>query len=106
METWRNERLHVSTPPSLQVSTSPRLHTSTPPMSSPLDISELRAAFEIAIESARTPTDLKAVRDKFLSRKHGTVTLLVKAIAQAPVELRPTLGATANALKQEIERAL
>ena len=75
-------------------------------MSAPLDISELRAAFEVAIESALTPTDLKAVRDKFLSRKHGTVTLLVKAIAQAPVELRPTLGAAANALKQEIERAL
>ena len=75
-------------------------------MSTPLDISELRGAFETALEAARTPTDLKAVRDQFLSRKHGTVTLLVKAIAQAPVELRPTLGAAANALKQTIERAL
>jgi phenylalanyl-tRNA synthetase alpha chain len=75
-------------------------------MSTPLDISELRAAFEIALDAAGTPTDLKAVRDKFLSRKHGTVTLLVKAIAQAPLELRPTLGAAANALKHEIERAL
>jgi phenylalanyl-tRNA synthetase alpha chain len=75
-------------------------------MSEPLDISELRAAFESAMALAASPTDLKAVRDKFLSRKHGTVTLLVKAIAQAPIELRPTLGAAANALKRQIEQAL
>jgi len=71
-----------------------------------LDISEIRAAFELALESATTPTELKAVRDEFLSRKRGTMTLVVKAIAQAPLELRPMLGAAANALKQEIERAL
>src|SRR6188768_1717055 len=46
------------------------------------------------------------VRDQFLSRKHGSVTALVKGIASATPDERRTLGAAANALKQEIEQAL
>jgi phenylalanyl-tRNA synthetase alpha chain len=75
-------------------------------MTSPLSIDQLRADFESALDAARTPTDLKAVRDHFLSRKHGLVTALVKAVSSAPLELRPTLGAAANAIKREIEQAL
>src|SRR5436309_934355 len=75
-------------------------------MTSPLSIDQLRADFESALDAARTPTDLKAVRDHFLSRKHGLVTRLVKAISSAPLELRPTLGAAANAIKREIEQTL
>jgi phenylalanyl-tRNA synthetase alpha chain len=75
-------------------------------MTSPLSIDRLRTDFESALDAARTPTELKAVRDHFLSRKHGLVTALVKAISSAPLELRPTLGAAANAIKREIEEAL
>jgi len=72
----------------------------------PLSIDQVRADFEAALNAARTVTDLKGVRDHFLSRKHGVVTSLVKAIASAPLELRPTLGAAANAIKREIEQTL
>jgi len=75
-------------------------------VSSPIDLAQLRSEFQSALAGARSATDLKAVRDHFLSRKHGVVTTIVKAIAQAPLELRPQLGAAANALKREIEQAL
>jgi phenylalanyl-tRNA synthetase alpha chain len=70
------------------------------------DIDQLRAEFLSSLASAGTLIDLKAVRDRFLSRKHGLVTALVKAIAAAPPETRPVLGSAANALKHEIEEAI
>src|SRR5262249_25033922 len=72
----------------------------------PPDIDQLRAEFQSSLASSGTLIDLKAVRDRFLSRKHGLVTALVKAIAAAPPETRPVLGAAANALKHEIEEAI
>lgn len=66
----------------------------------------LRARFDAALAAAATPADLKALRDEFLSRKHGLVTQLVKSIATATPEEKRTLGAAANALKQAIEDAL
>jgi phenylalanyl-tRNA synthetase alpha chain len=75
-------------------------------MSVPPSIDQLRAEFQSALAASRTLVDLKAVRDRFLSRKHGLVTALVKAIASAPIDVRPALGSAANALKHEIEEAL
>src|SRR6478672_6862817 len=75
-------------------------------MTPPLSIDQLRADFESALSATLTPVDLKAIRDHFLGRKHGLVTALVKAISAAPLEIRPTLGAAANAMKREIEQAL
>jgi phenylalanyl-tRNA synthetase alpha chain len=49
---------------------------------------------------------VRAVRDQFLSRKHGRVTQMLKAVGAAPPEERRVLGSQANALKQEIETAL
>jgi len=70
------------------------------------DPASLRAAFAAALAACKTPNDVKQVRDQFLSRKHGSVTALVKGIASATPDERRTLGAAANALKQEIEQAL
>ena len=70
------------------------------------DSASLRAAFAAALAACKTPNDVKQVRDQFLSRKHGSVTALVKGIASATPDERRTLGAAANALKQEIEQAL
>jgi len=70
------------------------------------DPASLRAAFAAALAACKTPNDVKQVRDQFLSRKHGSVTALVKGIASAAPDERRTLGAAANALKQEIEQAL
>lgn len=69
-------------------------------------VEDLQQQFTAALDAARTPAAFKALRDDFLSRKHGRVTALVKAIATAPPEDRRTLGAAANALKQHIEQTL
>ena len=69
-------------------------------------VEELLQQFGAALESASTPAELKALRDDFLSRKHGRVTMLVKSIATAPPDERRTLGAAANTLKKQIEEAL
>jgi phenylalanyl-tRNA synthetase alpha chain len=69
-------------------------------------VDELRDEFRAALAAARTPADLDAVRDRFLSRGHGTITALVKSIATAPPDDRRTLGALANGLKQEVELEL
>jgi phenylalanyl-tRNA synthetase alpha chain len=67
---------------------------------------QLRAQFQAALAAASTPAALRAVRDQFLSRKHGHVTALLKAVGAAPTEERRALGAEANALRVEIESAL
>jgi phenylalanyl-tRNA synthetase alpha chain len=70
----------------------------------PLD--QIREDFAAALAAAQSLVDLKAVRDRFLSRKHGVVTQLVKSIASAPADQRPGLGAAANTIKRSIEQAL
>src|SRR5687768_14988570 len=74
-------------------------------MASP-SVEELQQQFHAAVASASSPGDLKTLRDQYLSRKHGLVTLLVKSIATAPPDVRRTLGAAANTLKKQIEEAL
>jgi len=69
-------------------------------------VEDLTHQFHSALAAARTAADLKALRDEYLSRKHGRVTALVKAVATVPPEQRRTLGAAANTLKQQIEEAL
>jgi phenylalanyl-tRNA synthetase alpha chain len=69
-------------------------------------VEDLQQQFTAALDAARTPAALKALRDDFLGRKQGRVTALVKSIATAAPDDRRTLGAAANALKQHIEQTL
>jgi phenylalanyl-tRNA synthetase alpha chain len=69
-------------------------------------VDELQQQVNAALETASSPAALKALRDEFLSRKHGRVTLLAKSIATAPPDERRTLGGAANTLKKQIEEAL
>ena len=69
-------------------------------------IDDLRREFAEALALARSLSDLKVVRDAFLSRKQGHVTTLLKAVGAAAPDERKVLGAAANALRQEIEAAL
>ena len=69
-------------------------------------IEELRARFESDLALATTEPDLRAVRDKYLARKGGLVSNLLKTLGSAPAEERPRLGQLANKLKQEIEEKL
>jgi phenylalanyl-tRNA synthetase alpha chain len=70
------------------------------------DLSALRADFEHALLSASSPADLKAVRDRFVGRKAGHVTGLLKSLGALPADERRAFGAEVNALKQLIESML
>ena len=76
-------------------------------MSDPVRALEsLRQQFEQDLASAGTESDLRALRDKYLSRKGGLVSGLLKSLGAAPAEERPRLGQLANAAKEHIERVL
>lgn len=69
-------------------------------------IDRLRAQFQEQLAAASTEAALKALRDQYLGRKGGAVAALMKEVASAPPDERPTLGRQANELKQAIEQAL
>jgi phenylalanyl-tRNA synthetase alpha chain len=76
-------------------------------MSDPVQaLAFLREQFEQDLASAGTDADLRIVRDRYLSRKGGLVSALLKTLASAPVEERPRLGQLVNSLKAQIETAL
>jgi phenylalanyl-tRNA synthetase alpha chain len=70
-----------------------------------LSIDQIRAEFQAALAAARTKDDLQAARDRFVGRKQGLITALLKSVRSAPVEERRALGGAANLLKQEFEDA-
>ena len=75
-------------------------------MTTDADIARLRAEFQQELGRVSSESDLQLLRDKYLGRKSGAVTALMKSVATAPPELKPVLGKQANELKQEIEQQL
>ena len=76
-------------------------------MSDPaIQIEALRAEFDRELADATSVAALRAVRDRYLSRKGGRVSVLLKALGSAPADARPVLGKLANDLKQQIETRL
>jgi phenylalanyl-tRNA synthetase alpha chain len=71
---------------------------------SPID--SLRSQFTRDLAAAVTEADLRAVRDRYLARKGGLVSALLKTLATAPPGERPRLGQLVNTLKQQIETEL
>src|SRR6185503_20192647 len=71
-----------------------------------MDIGELQRAIERDIDAIRNAADLRAVRDRYLSRKSGLISLELKALAAAAPDERRTLGQALNALKQSAETRL
>ena len=69
-------------------------------------IDALRAEFERDLAGATSAAALKAVRDRYLARKGGLVSGLLKALGSAAPAERPRLGKLANDLKQQIESQL
>jgi phenylalanyl-tRNA synthetase alpha chain len=69
-------------------------------------IDALRADFERDLAEATSAAALRAVRDRYLARKGGRVSGLLKALGSAPPDARPRLGKLANDLKQQIESRL
>ncbi|HEU4926139.1 MAG TPA: phenylalanine--tRNA ligase subunit alpha [Vicinamibacterales bacterium] len=76
-------------------------------MSDPIRALEsLRQQFEQDLASAGTEADLRSLRDKYLSRKGGLVSVWLKSLGTAPAEDRPRLGQLANATKDHIDGVL
>jgi phenylalanyl-tRNA synthetase alpha chain len=75
-------------------------------MSPQPDLSTLTSEFNTAVSLARTLSDLRTIRDHFLSRKHGVITGLMKSLGAAPPDERRTLGAAINGLKAHVETTL
>ncbi len=75
-------------------------------MTTDADIARLRAEFQQELGRVSSESDLQILRDKYVGRKSGAVTALMKSVATAPPELKPALGRQANELKQEIEQQL
>jgi phenylalanyl-tRNA synthetase alpha chain len=71
-----------------------------------MDIGELQRTIARDIAAIRNDADLRTVRDRYLSRKHGEISTRLKALAEAPPEERRTLGQALNGLKQQIEAQL
>jgi phenylalanyl-tRNA synthetase alpha chain len=69
-------------------------------------VDKLRARFDEQLGGAASDNDLKALKDQYLGRKGGAVALLMKEVASASAEDRPTLGRLANELKTYIEEAI
>src|SRR3954462_3057023 len=69
-------------------------------------IDSLRTQFETDVAAAAGVDGLRAVRDRYLARKGGLVSALLKALGSAPAEARPVRGKLANDLKQHIEATL
>ena len=69
-------------------------------------IARLRDEFQAELARVATDRDLQATRDRYLARKGGVIASLMKAVAAATPEDRPSLGRLANALKIEIETCL
>ena len=69
-------------------------------------IEELRTRFEQELNDAAGEAALRIVRDRYLSRKGGLVSALLKSLGSAPPDQRRELGQLANQLKQDIESRL
>ena len=71
-----------------------------------MDIGDLQRAIERDIDAIRNAAELRTVRDRYLSRKSGLISLELKALATASPDERRTLGQALNALKQTTEERL
>ena len=69
-------------------------------------IDALRTQFDQDLAQATGESAVRAVRDRYLARKGGLVSSLLKTLGSAPPDERPRLGQLVNALKQDIELRL
>jgi phenylalanyl-tRNA synthetase alpha chain len=72
----------------------------------PVAIDRLLQEFADDLAGASSDREVQAVRDRYLGRRSGVVSSLLKAVAAAPPAERPRLGQLANDLKRDIEARL
>jgi phenylalanyl-tRNA synthetase alpha chain len=71
-----------------------------------MDIASLKQQFDGDLASAANEAGLRAIRDRYLARKGGVISSLLKDLASAPVDERRARGAALNELKQYAETQL
>ena len=69
----------------------------------PVTLVDLQASFEEELRAAIAAGNVQPVRDRYLGRKDGVVTRLLKDVASAPQEERRERGAAANDFKKYVE---
>jgi phenylalanyl-tRNA synthetase alpha chain len=70
----------------------------------PATIARLREEFDGQLRAATLAGNLQPIRDRWLGRKDGVVTRLLKELATVPAGERPERGAQANAFKRDVEQ--
>ena len=75
-------------------------------MSTQDKIRELREEFERQVREVADAAGLQKLQDRFLGRKSGEVTGLMKTLGGLAAEARKQVGAELNSLKGEIEAKL
>jgi len=70
------------------------------------EVQRLREEAAGALAAAADASALQAVQDRFLGRRSGAVSGLLKSLGKLPAEARRDAGRELNVLKQEIERRL
>ena len=70
------------------------------------DAQRLREEARAALAEADDTSALQAVQDRFLGRRSGAVSALLKSLGKLPGEVRRDAGRELNVLKQEIDGAL
>ncbi len=73
---------------------------------SPVPPDDRRERFEDELHEALRGGHLQSLRDRYLGRKDGVVTRMLKALATVPAEDRPAVGAAANEFKAYVEDRL
>ena len=69
------------------------------------DLSALESEGLQAVESASTVDELESVRVRFLGRKDGLVSTLLRRLGDLALEDRPAVGAAANRVKERLQSA-
>src|SRR5262245_30291323 len=69
-------------------------------------LSSLRTEFEEALGRAQDASGIQAVRDRFLGRKAGEVTRLLKSLGSLAADARRAAGQALNEVKEDFERRL
>src|SRR5215470_13763810 len=76
------------------------------PISSQPSIDELRGEFDQQLTSAIQAGNVQPVRDRYLGRKDGVITRLLKDLGTVPAEERRERGASANRFKAYVEEQI